>query len=638
MIVSFGRGNAELTGPLIDGFVLRQMFTAEEPHLLSVSILLSTYRAKNAGSIAVEILEVSTGRSLASDVVSAADLIDNSYHRFKLSADLLPGAKYEIRLKTAHCRSGMAPTAHHSVATKPDGYLFVFGRLMRQRELVCQFEYGEETSLNGIFPAVKLSKQDGRLANFIREREQSVTIIILNKNGYDLITKCMDRIREYASGSDIDVIIGDTGTTDERVLAFYETLPDNVRVVSGLEYHYSKANNQLAKLAETTHILFMNNDVFLNGDAIGAMMDYMRVYKVGAVGLRLLKPRGVIDHDGQVLFDFGGRIRTPDHLNINRPLELLTPEDGVTDGVTAACMLTPKSLFLDLGGFDEGYDDIYQDCDYCLRLASNGFCCVTVRRENAVHVGSATRGETVEAKTIKDRQMFHKRWGDFTIVKPKYSFVACINKPAVYTGFLETLPERLDDTTEMIPITNFDNRFTVTEALNIGRMVSLGEFLVYGHQDILLCKGWIAKVEAAISSIPDRNVGMIGFEGLKEGGTPYSCHKIGKGQSVQVQTLDELCIMTPRRDLSFDERFKFHYYGADICMQAEAAGFSNWLIGVPVEHLSGGGENIRSDVAGFKKEAKAFREKWPKDIWTTTTKFLDGKISYMILGDELNRE
>ena len=631
MIVALGNGKTELTGPVVDGYSLRQIFIAKAQHLSSVSVLFSTYKRKNHGQIIAEILDRSN-RSLGSSVINAEGLADNKYHTFNFSVDMIPGGTYEFRIRTSHCRSGMAPTAHHSFSIRKGESLFVAGHLKRHRELVCTFEYGALPALSGL-SGEQAVKQDGRLTDFLNQ-EQSLSVIVLTKNGYDLITMCMDALLASSCQPD-EIIIGDTGTTDERVLAYYETLPEHVRVVGGLQYDFSKANNKLAEEAIGTHLLFLNNDVFLEEDSIAAMMDYSRLYSVGAVGLRLLRPRGVIEHDGQILFR-DGRVSDPGHVNINWSPDIAPSFDSVTEGVTAACMLTPKSLFTDLGGFDEGYDDVYQDCDYCLKLTRNGFSCVTVRSEFAIHVGSATRGVTQEKETKGDRDRYHRQWDGFSPSVPKISFITCCSKPDVYAGLLESLPERVSGDIEMVPLQNSDNRFTVTQALNIAKTVARGEYLAYCHQDVLFSPHWVAIVLSAIRKIPNGD-GMIGFEGLANGGTPYSCNAVKKGGHIQVQTLDELCIITRRRDLYFDEGFKFHYYGADICMQAEEAGLANWLIGVPIKHLSGGAENVRSDLDAFKKEAETFRKKWrDKDVWTTTTKFLDGSISYMILADELN--
>jgi hypothetical protein len=316
-------------------------------------------------------------------------------------------------------------------------------------------------------------------------------------------------------------------------------------------------------------------------------------------------------------------------------------EDVVTQGVTAACMLTRKSLFLEVGGFDERYEDVYQDCDYCLALAEKGLSCFTVRRFGATHVGSATRGQTTsDTKSVKrDREKYLHKWkqSSFNPPNPMFSLVTCCNNPDLYYGMMESLPERTSEDVELIPVANFDNPLTVTEALNLGAKFAHGRYIVYCHQDILFSQGWFVNMMTALGRIPTNvEVGIIGFEGVDDKGIPHTCNVLHVQRPCRIQTLDELCLITPRRDLKFDERFKFHYYGADICLQALEAGHQNYLVGVPVKHLSGGKENIMNDPEAFKAEAYTFGGKWSdRKVWTTTTNFVAGKPNIFIV-PELN--
>ena len=61
--------------------------------------------------------------------------------------------------------------------------------------------------------------------------------------------------------------------------------------------------------------------------------------------------------------------------------------------VTAACMVTPRRLFLDLVGLDETtFGVAYNDSDYCYRLIENGYRCVYTAGAELVHHEGSSRG------------------------------------------------------------------------------------------------------------------------------------------------------------------------------------------------------------------------------------------------------
>ena len=80
-----------------------------------------------------------------------------------------------------------------------------------------------------------------------------------------------------------------------------------------------------------------------------------------------------------------------------------------------------------------------------------------------------------------------------------------------------------------------------------------------------------------------------------------------------VQTLDELCLIVHsslfRRGLRFDERFKFHFYGADLCMQAYVSGFDVYALQVNCQHKS---KSLSGAVnsQGYREQLKLFAQKW----------------------------
>lgn len=80
-----------------------------------------------------------------------------------------------------------------------------------------------------------------------------------------------------------------------------------------------------------------------------------------------------------------------------------------------------------------------------------------------------------------------------------------------------------------------------------------------------------------------------------------------------VQKLDEMCLIAHssvfREGLRFDERFSFHLYGADLCMQAFLMGFAVCALQLACQHKS---KTLTGDVTSkdFLSSLQLFREKW----------------------------
>jgi GT2 family glycosyltransferase len=89
------------------------------------------------------------------------------------------------------------------------------------------------------------------------------------------------------------------------------------------------------------------------------------------------------------------------------------PEANVASSVpavTGACLLTRRSLFAAVGGFDERYAEECQDVDLCLAAIARGQTVVYQPRSVVFHYENGTR--TVREQRV-DRALFRRRWAAF---------------------------------------------------------------------------------------------------------------------------------------------------------------------------------------------------------------------------------
>ncbi|HLX86968.1 MAG TPA: hypothetical protein VKR22_00700, partial [Acidimicrobiales bacterium] len=76
--------------------------------------------------------------------------------------------------------------------------------------------------------------------------------------------------------------------------------------------------------------------------------------------------------------------------------------------VTGACLMTRRSVFADLGGFDEALQTSLNDVDYCLRLIETGRLVLYTPHAELVHHGSVSRGVSLSRG---DARHFVTKWG-----------------------------------------------------------------------------------------------------------------------------------------------------------------------------------------------------------------------------------
>jgi hypothetical protein len=148
---------------------------------------------------------------------------------------------------------------------------------------------------------------------------------------------------------------------------------------------------------------------------------------------------------------------------------------------------------------------------------------------------------------------------------------------------------------------------------------------VFCHQDFILKEDLSARLRrketAAVYgpiglSIADpRLLGMV----VQANGSPIG---VELKEDKVVQTLDEMCLMVHaalfRQGVAFDEKLKFHFYGADLCMQAYRVGFDVFATQLRCQHRS---RTLTGDLSSseYLASLKLFREKWKQFLPIRTT-------------------
>ena len=191
----------------------------------------------------------------------------------------------------------------------------------------------------------------------------------------------------------------------------------SVRVVKWPHaFNYSAINNFGVQYARGEYLLFLNNDVeLINPDSLSEMIGFVQREDVGACGARLLYPDEVIQHAG-VVVGFGG-IAGAAFIGIrNDELTYMHRAKCIQDysAVTAACLLSKRSVFDAVGGFTEALAVAFNDIDYCMKVRALGKLVVYNPYAKFYHYESKSRGleDTPEkvARFNAEIRRFADRW------------------------------------------------------------------------------------------------------------------------------------------------------------------------------------------------------------------------------------
>jgi len=237
---------------------------------------------------------------------------------------------------------------------------------------------------------------------FVHTNPPGVTIIIPTKDQVKVLKNCVNSILEITEYPNYLILIIDNDSVEPGTTAYLQKFSDHPRVkvvrISSPDgwFNYSYINNRAVEFARSEYVLFLNNDIeVLRKDWLSQMVGCGQIAGVGATGAKLLYPDRRIQHAG-VLIKFyrgmaghafkGASVRETGYLAYPKVLRNYS-------AVTAACLLTPRKLFIEMGGFDEkAFKVAYNDVDYCGRLLDRGYRVVYTPEAELIHHEGFSRG------------------------------------------------------------------------------------------------------------------------------------------------------------------------------------------------------------------------------------------------------
>ena len=251
-----------------------------------------------------------------------------------------------------------------------------------------------------------------------------VSVIIPTRDRADVLGKCLGGLLVATDYPALEVIVADNDSCEPATFRLFDRLASDPRVrilpCPG-PFNYSAINNKAIAESHGEILLLLNNDILIrHADWLANMVAQAVRPEVGAVGARLLYENGTIQHAGVILGvgaiePVAGHVYervaadAPGHLNHLRIARNMS-------AVTAACLAMRRTVFDEVGGFDEKNLPVaFNDVDLCLKVGQRGYQIICTPQAELTHLESLSRGSDLRPEAIerfrRDIAHMKRTWG-----------------------------------------------------------------------------------------------------------------------------------------------------------------------------------------------------------------------------------
>lgn len=206
-----------------------------------------------------------------------------------------------------------------------------------------------------------------------------LSVVILNYNVCQFLQQCIISVQRATKGLDAEIIVIDNASSDGSCDMVKAEFPGLNLIENQDNVGFSKANNQAVKLAKGDYVCILNPDTAVAEDTfIEALKRVEQLPNLGAMGVYLM------DGTGNFLPESKRNLPTP-----SRSLKKLIGRTkgkngyyathvqpvsaGSVEILVGAFMLMKRSVYEEVGGFDEDYFMYGEDIDLSYKLIKAGY-------------------------------------------------------------------------------------------------------------------------------------------------------------------------------------------------------------------------------------------------------------------------
>lgn len=185
-----------------------------------------------------------------------------------------------------------------------------------------------------------------------------LSIITVNANNKEILKNCLASIYQHTNNIIFEIIVIDNASTDGSKSMIRSFFPQVILIENPENKGFSKASNQGLIIAQGRYCLLLNDDTYLNNNALELMVDFMdKNPMAGACGAKLLNTDKTIQRQGGL---FGKKF-------------WLAKTPTAVDFVIGAALMVKKEVIDKIGLMDENLFFYNDDLDWCMSIRKAGW-------------------------------------------------------------------------------------------------------------------------------------------------------------------------------------------------------------------------------------------------------------------------
>lgn len=240
---------------------------------------------------------------------------------------------------------------------------------------------------------------------------EDLTIVVVSWNVRELLRACLVSIDRGRGALSLQVIVVDNASTDGSAEMVAGEFPWVELIASAENVGFPAGNNLGLARARGRHVLLLNPDTEVIGDALPTLVAYLDAHPdVGVVGPQLRNADGSVQSSRRRFPTLATAFFESTWLEGLAPRGLLDryyvrdqADDATSavDWVVGAALMVRGEVVQQVGPLDEGYFMYSEELDWCRRICDAGWRVVYLPAAQIVHHYGKSSEQAVTARHIQ---------------------------------------------------------------------------------------------------------------------------------------------------------------------------------------------------------------------------------------------